>query len=375
MTTVTTNGSSALAAVSYPVSQRPAVTAAFVLGWLLTELFDRHQLPPPDPVEPPPADDRLPAISDMTPYQSAMVLLRQAEAALAVLNEQPGIALPGLDAIGRVMNQPGHDTDHVRQEIRSAYLAIRNLLPGLAPLAGLGFDLGRLLADTVSQPTATLAERFADQHVTQACTWLGDLATAFPDRSAAVVGASVHAWATWAAAPAGGPACADTDRALRRQGQTWFRLLSGEQDATQLLKPSDYITAGEHLLQHGWQLARRFLWHWSPAIALFLAGTGAVIWAALTYAPAGASRVVTVLVSAGAAIGLSWRGVGATLGKALDRAEAELWASEVNAAAQRAATYVPAATPWLRSAGLRLRHPLGDSAVRAAQSRTPTPAG
>jgi hypothetical protein len=369
MTTVTTNGSSALAAVSYPVSQRPAVTAAFVLGWLLTELFDRDQLPPPDPVEPPQADDRLPAISDMTSYQSSMVLLRQAEAALAVLNEQPGIALPGLDGIGQAMNQPGHDTDDVRQAIRSAYLAIRNLLPGLAPLAGLGFDLGRLLADTISQPTATLAERFADQHVAQACTWLGDLATAFPDRSAAVVGASVHAWATWAAAPpAGGPARADTDGALRRQGQTWFRLLSGEQDATQLLKPSDYIAAGEQLLQHGWQLARKFLWHWSPAIVLFMAGTGAAIWAALTYAPAGASRVVTVLVSAGAAIGLSWRGVGATLGKALDRAEAELWASEVNAAAQRAATYVPAATPWLRSTGFRLRHPLGGSAARAAQN-------
>jgi hypothetical protein len=101
---------------------------------------------------------------------------------------------------------------------------------------------------------------------------------------------------------------------------------------------------------------------------LLLAATGAAIWAALTYAPAGAGRVVTVLVSAGAAIGLSWRGVGATLGKALDRVEAELWASEVTAAAQRAATYAPAATPWLQSTGFRLLHPLAGRSASPGQN-------
>jgi hypothetical protein len=264
MTTIT---SSALAAPSYPMSQRPAVTAAFVLGWQLTELYDREGLPPPEQDARPHADDGLPAISDMTPHERAMVLLRQAEAALAVLNQQPGVRLPGLDVIDQALNQPNPASNDVRQAIRAAYLDIRNLLPGLAPLAGLGFDLGRLLAETVDrccrQRGADLACWFGDNGP-QARTWLNDLAIAFPDHSAAVVAASLKAWTGWAATqPADRPADADTEQALRRQGLTWFRLLSGEQDVTQLLTSSDYITAGEQLLKHGRHLAFQFLWRWS----------------------------------------------------------------------------------------------------------------
>ena len=109
----------------------------------------------------------------------------------------------------------------------------------------------------------------------------------------------------------------------------------------QLLSSQDYIAAGERLLQRGLGITGRYLRSWWPAIAAFGIATGAVIWAAVTYAPAGTDRVTAVIVSSAAALGLSWKGLGATLGKALTQAEATRWESEVDIAVEKAATLIP----------------------------------
>jgi hypothetical protein len=51
--------------------------------------------------------------------------------------------------------------------------------------------------------------------------------------------------------------------------------------------------------------------------------------------------VTAVIISVAAALGLSWKGTGATLGKALSQTEAALWASEVAVAVEKAATVLP----------------------------------
>jgi hypothetical protein len=65
------------------------------------------------------------------------------------------------------------------------------------------------------------------------------------------------------------------------------------------------------------------------------------LWAALTYAPGGTSRVATVVVSAAGFLGISWLSVRATLGRALRQAESALWEAEVTAAITKAATIMP----------------------------------
>ena len=70
-------------------------------------------------------------------------------------------------------------------------------------------------------------------------------------------------------------------------------------------------------------------------------GTGAACWAAVTFTPAGSTRVAAVLVSLVGGLGVSWKGVGATLGKALTQAESSLWESEVAVAIGEAATVLP----------------------------------
>lgn len=332
--------------------QERGIAAAFVLGWRLAELYDRDTLPPPaSPAPSIPVPQHLPGSSEMTDHERSKVLLAQAGSALTTLGTVLGIDLPGLAAIRTALDRPDHHRDDVRREIAIAYLEIRCSLLGAAPSAATSYGLGRLLADTTWLPRSgrpdLFLERFDVYRLANAYGWLDDLAADFPRRAAAAVRASLQAWESWVGSQRSKDAAAADSfdeavlRALRRQGEMWRRLLSGEKDPMQLLGPADYVTAGERLIQRGRQIARRFLWKWSPVIAMFIAASGGAIWAALTYAPAGTARLAAVLVSGTAALGLSWKGVGATLGKALNQAEAALWASEVDVATGQAATILP----------------------------------
>jgi hypothetical protein len=129
--------------------QRPAVTAALVLGWRLAELYDRDALPPPaTQIADTQVPQHLPGASEMNDHEHALVLLGQASAALTSLKTLLGIDLPGLDGIRAALDQPGHHRDDVRREILGAYTDNRNALLGAAPMAATSYGLGRLLADT-----------------------------------------------------------------------------------------------------------------------------------------------------------------------------------------------------------------------------------
>ena len=357
-------GAKPLAISVAPAGQREAVAAAFALGWRLAELYDRDSLPPPSPLAGDPAlPDHLPGVSQMSDHEQAVVVLEQGGAALAALEAELGTALPDLGAVRRALNAPGHHRDDVRRAIMTAYLDIRDPLLSAAPLAAISYGLGRLLADIIYLPRShqpdTFTGQFGKYRLATGCSWLDDLSAAFPHRAAAAVRASLQQWEAWVtgAQPDGG-GTPDPDafgepvlRALHWQGEMWRRLLTGEKDPVQLLGSGDYVAAGERLLQRGRQIARHFLWHWWPVIAVFIAITAAAIWTAITYAPAGSSRVAAVLVSAVAAIGLSWKGIGATLGKTLDKAETALWDSEVDTATALAATTLPPRQPRGRQPG------------------------
>jgi hypothetical protein len=288
----------------------------------------------------------------MTDHERACVVLAQARAALTMLESELRIDLPGLDPIRATLDRLHHHRDDVREEIMIAFRDIRDTLLGAAPPAASSYGLGRLLADTTWLPRSgqpeTFLERFNAYRLANAHEWLDDLAMAFPHRAAAAVSASLQAWDSGVSNQqqkdgTGNPGSFDEIalRALHRQGEMWRRLLSGEKEPMQLLGPDDYVAAGERLLQRGRQITRRFLRKRWPVIVAFIAATAGAILLALTYAPAGSGRLAAVLVSAAAALGLSWKGVGATLGKALSQAEASLWASEVDVATGRTATILP----------------------------------
>lgn len=117
--------------------------AAFILGWRLAELYDRDSLPPP-PKEPEEekVPEHLPGASEMSEHDHATVLLRQAQAALAVVAATAG-ELPALETIQEVLDRAGHDRDDVRRQIRSVYCSIQSALQGADPRMAMSYGLVR----------------------------------------------------------------------------------------------------------------------------------------------------------------------------------------------------------------------------------------
>ena len=331
-----------------------AMISAFVVGWRLAELYDRDALPPPKaPAAGGTPPQHLPGASEMGDHDHAVVLLEQASTSLAALGSAlAGVVLPSLEPVRGMLERPNHDRDDVRREIEAVFLDIRRLLMGTSSKAATGCDLGRLLADTTWLPRSGTPEiwleRFDTYRLANAYRWLDDLSNVFPPRSVAAVGASLRAWERWLNGLRKEDGTVDPGRfdehalrTLRLQGELWQRLLSGEKDPIQLLGPDDYVNAAEELIRRGRQISGRWLRRLWPVVAVFVGVVGAVLWAILTYAPAGTERLTAALFTAAGALGVSWKGVGATLGNAVTQAQAALWASEVDVAVGRAASLKP----------------------------------
>jgi hypothetical protein len=321
----------------------------------MAELYDSEKLPgPPRHQEAGKLPAHLPGFGEMSDYEKACALAAHVGADLASLGRALGLkGMPPVEPVLDVLRVPGHSRDEVRAAVLDLYLRVRELVAGSNVSAALGVGLGRLLADTALLPTAShpeiLAERFEEHRLVTACGWLEDLDASLPPRSAEVVRATLADWEQWVARlPRSSQGAIDPAevnvaviRALRQQGDIWRRLLTGEQRPDQLLDRQAYIGAATRLLAAAWRIGLHYLWKWSWSILLAAGAAGAAVWAALTYAPGGTSRVATVVVSAAGFLGISWLSVRATLGRALRQAESALWEVEVAAAIAKAAAIMP----------------------------------
>jgi hypothetical protein len=332
-----------------------AVCLAVCVGWRMAELYDSEELPgPPQHREAGKLPAHLPGFGEMSDYEKACALAAHVGADLASLGRALSLeGIPSVEPVLDALRVPGHSRDDVRAAVLDLYLRVRELVAGSNVSAALGVGLGRLLADTALLPTAShpeiLAERFEEHRLVTACGWLDDLDASLPPRSTAVVRATLADWEQWVArlprSAQGAIAPAELDvavvRALRQQGDIWRRLLTGEQQPDQLLDRQAYIGAATRLLAAAWRIGLHYLWKWSWSILLAAGAVSAAVWAALTYAPGGTSRVATVVVSAAGFLGISWLSVRATLGRALRQAESALWEVEVAAAIAKAAAIMP----------------------------------
>jgi hypothetical protein len=128
-------------------------------------------------------------------------------------------------------------------------------------------------------------------------------------------------------------------RALRRQGQLWRAVLSGEKDCLDLLSTDDYLWAADQLLGHIRRLTLDFMRRfWITTIVVVAILVAAVV--TLLTVRAASTMVAAVLAAAGA-IGLTWKGAAAGLGRVLAQAQRPLWESELDVAVADAVTRLP----------------------------------
>lgn len=319
----------------------PLVSTAFALGWQMAELYR----PSPARVQPPTQGDDLPGLGELSAAERSLVSLAQIDVATSQLSDpvtRHDLTPPTTqDARATLGGDPSNAA--FRGAVFDLHLSLLATLTAANFKLGKAYGLGRALADTCRKPTniATLRDQLYTHRIANLLAWLSDLTTALPAHAGHTVGDSLEHWRDWAA----DPTALDTEdaprvlRLLRRQGDRWRALLSGEKQGADMLELQDYVSAGAGMINQLASLAGRFLIRYLPALLAAALLVAASIWLILTDPNSG--HIAAGLGGLLASAGLTWKGVGGSLGRAAAKVERPLWDAQLDAAITRAMTLLP----------------------------------
>jgi hypothetical protein len=338
---------------------RARVQRAFALGWHVAELWSlprdvRDPSTPPDPLAPAP---------DLDFATRAKLLVAQISADLKWL----GVELPSGMAEATVPRQ------NVKWDAAELHRSI--LVPLTVSSAELGkaYSLGVGMARTVleayeeAQPAQTaaaaskdpaasldllkqcVAKGFTEERVRTLWSEVKDLKSRFPPYAADPIAAGLSDWCKWASGSPikkrGQPSDADqvltVSQRLRRQGQLWRALLSGERKPTDVLLAANYVDGAIDLVRKYASLVVRMLGAnlGTLLVAVFAA---AVLGVAVIVLQKFNNSALTWIAGLLAALGVTGAGILAALKSLLVKAEDALWETELTAAIGVAINYVPA---------------------------------
>jgi hypothetical protein len=187
--------------------------------------------------------------------------------------------------------------------------------------------------------------------------WLRDMKTSFATCATDTVVVTLMQWQNLVSPPKDGQSTGGDGGAvptvkefnpelLQRQGEIWRSLLSGEKAATDYLNLGDYVSAGQHLVQHYAQLARTVVGRWWVWI-----GAAAVISLAVTLLAIVLNQGSAV-IGVGAAVlgllGVTSATVTGAVRQALQFVQQPLWEAEITDAMIVSTSLAPV-TPTQRS--------------------------
>jgi hypothetical protein len=207
---------------------------------------------------------------------------------------------------------------------------------------GKAYAVGRALMNLTTRPTpkATLAAHITAAQVAPVVAAIDDLGSALAPHAGHSVRASIHEWrvSVETKSPVA-PEGRDTWLQLARQGELWRALLSGEKYGPDMLEIDDYLDVAERLSRRmrtmAWTVLKRFWLLVAVIVALF---AGGILLIVRTHTDAAVvAGVGTVLAS----LGLSWRGLGRSLGGLAAKLERPLWGAEIDTAITQAITLLP----------------------------------
>jgi hypothetical protein len=304
------------------------VLAAFRLGWHVSE---RHALDADAPERPGETGDAtLPSASRLDAADRLRLLTEAIRVDLGALAGSAG-SLPSLDPAA---TQP---------QVYAFHKLLLEALTAADYRLGKAYSLGARLADVSKRPSGAseLREALAPVQLDETVGWLEDLRCQFPPYATHAVKATLLDWAAWVDVP--GERQVD-ERALARlqeQGRLWRALLSGEKDACHLLRPDDYVLAARNLGHRLGHLVRRTIWSaWGAAAAVVLAviGGGGYL---LVHSFHHGSKTALAITTIVGGLGISWKGISATLGRSIARVERPIWEAELGESIAAAARRLP----------------------------------
>lgn len=210
------------------------------------------------------------------------------------------------------------------------------------PRLGKAYAAGRALLSLTTRPDpdATLKSHLTGPAIAPVVAAVDDLGSALAPHAGHSVRASIHEWrASIETRSEVAPEKQDTWLQLARQGELWRALLSGEKDGPDMLEIDDYLDAAERLSRRmrtmAWTVLRRFWFVVLVVVALFGGGVALIVSTDTDAAVvAGAGTIL-------ASLGLSWRGLGRSLGGLAGKLERPLWGAEIDTAITQAITLLP----------------------------------
>jgi hypothetical protein len=326
------------------------VPRAFALGWQMADLY-RGAFKSRQPWPPPP--ERLPGIGRLPTDQRLGLGIDQLTVALDRLTHatsQGGLKPLTTERLRELYEDAATDPADGHGALYRLHVETLQTLSATDFRLGKAYSLGRALADSIQMPDTPsgFAESFGRFRLDILRAWLNDLASALPPHSAGAVLQSLTRWEAWApnfaaARPTNSLAAGERRELaviLRRQGELWRAVLSGEKNAVDMLSSDDYRRAAGTLFSD----ARRSLVRASlPFVVVAVAVTAVVVAAVLWLVSNGTTRAVATIAAAAGALGITWKGASAVLQSAAKTLEQPLWGAAVNAAIAEAVTYLPPA--------------------------------
>ena len=317
----------------------------------------------------------LPGISRLTAAELDTLHLDEIRVDVAALSRRivhAGLRVPHLP---HSSDLAGRHADARYDRCRELHVSLLSILTATDFRLGKAYGLGRALADTSREAhdAATLAEQLGGGRIANLRSWVGDLTSALPAHAGHAVDRSLDYWEQWAqAAPAeklDGDPLRTALLALRRQGELWRSLLTGEKQGTDLLELDDYVAAAGNAMRRASAVCGRFLlrFWWVVLVVVVLAAGGVTLILV-------ADRTTNILAGAGALIasaGITWRTTSATLGSVFTKIEGPVWGAELDQAIVYALTLPPARDQIAREAP----GPIAQRAVRRRARRARTRTG
>lgn len=229
------------------------------------------------------------------------------------------------------------------KDLENAFVDLHVKLAGDNPRLDTALSLGHVLADTVFLPQRDNLEQirhsFGQWRLNNVHEWLDDLHSHLPVGAADAVSGSLSNWEQYVAEELKKPEVLDHQfvAALHRQGKLWLQLLCGDKLVADQLRPENYTRAGARLAAKLARTTGDYLeeWWWLVLSLGLLALMGTIVTALLLPTD---QKLGGVLIALLGTVGLSWKTVGASLGRIFSAVEKPLWEAEKKEAATEACT-------------------------------------
>jgi hypothetical protein len=204
---------------------------------------------------------------------------------------------------------------------------------------GKAYGIGAALMNLTSRPPdqRNLKAHLTDARIAPIVAAIDDLTSALPAHAGHGVRESLREWQKSVVDDS--PVASDelaTWLQLARQGELWRAVLAGEKSSSDLLEIDDYVDAADRLAKRMRKVAFRLVKQF-PVVCILIVAlfAGGVLLVALTDSEAAiVAGAGTILAS----LGLTWRGVGRTLGGLASKLERPLWGAELDIAVTQAIT-------------------------------------